>query len=212
MGIILKGILGGFSGKVGTVVGGNWKGIDYMRSLSSSTPSSFSPAQLSQQHKFRVAVNFLQTMTGLLAVTFKDYAIKMSGFNNALRYTLKNAVSGVYPATVINYNMALISRGDLPNAIAPAAAAAAGSNVQFTWSNNAGIGKAAPNDQAILVAYCEALNQTIYLTANAYRNTGSATLNLLPFAGRSVHTWLAFVSNDGKDLTNSVYTGLVIVS
>jgi hypothetical protein len=27
-----KGILGGFSGKVGTVVGGNWKGIDYMRS------------------------------------------------------------------------------------------------------------------------------------------------------------------------------------
>jgi len=32
MGKIEKGILGGFSGKVGTVVGGNWRGIDYMRS------------------------------------------------------------------------------------------------------------------------------------------------------------------------------------
>jgi hypothetical protein len=32
MGKISKGILGGFSGTVGTVVGGKWKGIDYMRS------------------------------------------------------------------------------------------------------------------------------------------------------------------------------------
>ena len=35
MGKISQGILGGFSGKVGTVIGGNWKGIDYMRSKAS---------------------------------------------------------------------------------------------------------------------------------------------------------------------------------
>ena len=29
MGTISKGILGGFSGTVGTVIGGSWKGIDY---------------------------------------------------------------------------------------------------------------------------------------------------------------------------------------
>jgi len=33
MGTIKKGILGGFSGKVGTVIGGVWKGIEYMRSI-----------------------------------------------------------------------------------------------------------------------------------------------------------------------------------
>jgi hypothetical protein len=33
MGTIKQGILGGFSGKVGTVVGASWKGIAYMRSL-----------------------------------------------------------------------------------------------------------------------------------------------------------------------------------
>ena len=32
MGKIGKGILGGISGKVANVVGGNWKGIDYLRS------------------------------------------------------------------------------------------------------------------------------------------------------------------------------------
>ncbi len=34
MGTISKGILGGFSGTVGTVIGGSWKGIEYMRSQS----------------------------------------------------------------------------------------------------------------------------------------------------------------------------------
>ncbi len=44
MGTISKGILGGFSGKVGTVVGGSWKGIDYMRSRSGRRTSDPSPA------------------------------------------------------------------------------------------------------------------------------------------------------------------------
>ena len=30
MGTISKGILGGFSGTVGTVIGGSWKGIDFL--------------------------------------------------------------------------------------------------------------------------------------------------------------------------------------
>ena len=47
-----KGILGGFSGKVGTVIGGNWKGIDYMRSKSSKRSFIPSQKQLEQQLKF----------------------------------------------------------------------------------------------------------------------------------------------------------------
>ena len=42
MGTIKQGILGGFSGKVGTVIGGSWKGISYMRSQAQSVKN---PAQ-----------------------------------------------------------------------------------------------------------------------------------------------------------------------
>lgn len=41
MGTIKQGILGGFSGKVGNVVGASWKGIDYIRSLPSSVSMNF---------------------------------------------------------------------------------------------------------------------------------------------------------------------------
>src|SRR5690606_508733 len=45
MGIIKQGILGGFSGKVGNVVGASWKGIDYIRSLPSSVSNPRTPGK-----------------------------------------------------------------------------------------------------------------------------------------------------------------------
>src|SRR5258705_2925994 len=122
MGIINKGILGAVSGTVGTVIGGTWKGISYIRSQSSSRRTTFTQPQLDQQVRFATTVSFLQPMTALLSISFRDFAVKMTGFNNALSYTLKNAITGTYPDYTIDYSMALVSRGNLPNTTDPAAA------------------------------------------------------------------------------------------
>ena len=53
MGKIRQGILGGFSGKVGTVVGASWNGIYYMRGLPQSYKKSRSSKQKMQQGYFR---------------------------------------------------------------------------------------------------------------------------------------------------------------
>lgn len=206
MGRIEKGILGGFSGTVGTVVGGTWKGISYMRSKRNSTTTSFSPLQLDQQAKFSTTIKFLQPMTSLLSISFREYAVKMTGFNNAMSYTMKNAITGTYPTYEIDYATALVSRGDLPNAIAPAATAT-GDEVFYTWTPNVGIGKAAATDKAILVVYCPARQQCIYTTIGADRSTGAATINVAPFNGEDVHTYIAFIAANGKDMSNSFYTG-----
>ena len=42
MGTFKKGILGGFNGTVGTVVGSNWKGITVMRSRPKDRKGGFS--------------------------------------------------------------------------------------------------------------------------------------------------------------------------
>ena len=211
MGIINKGILGGFSGKVGTVIGGNWKGIDYMRSVSSSKRTNFSQAQLEQQAKFALSVKFLQPINGLLDVTFRDYAIKMTGQNNAMRYTLKNAIAGTYPAYSIDYSLALVSRGDLPNALSPAVNSNGG-NVNFTWTNNAGTGKAAANDKSILVVYCPGKQQCIYTTTGPDRSAGTGGLPVASFVGEQVETYIGFISEDGKNIASSVFTGSITVA
>ncbi|MGH2646003.1 MAG: DUF6266 family protein, partial [Ginsengibacter sp.] len=162
MGTINKGILGGFSGKVGSVVGGSWKGIDYMRSKGNNRNADPTDKQLAQQQKFALVMRFLQPMTSLLSVTFRDFAIRMTGINNAFAYNIKNAVTGVYPSFTIDYALALVSRGDLPNVLGPSVTSGVGSILTFSWTDNSGTGSAKPTDEAIFVAFCPALKQAVY--------------------------------------------------
>lgn len=208
MGTYSKGILGGFSGTVGTVVGGNWKGISYMRSRAGKKSGGSTGAQLAQQAKFALAMRFLQPLTSLLSLSFRDYAVRMTGINNAMRYLLANAVTGSYPAYSINYSLVLVSRGDLPNAGTPAVAAA-GTTLNFTWTDNSGIGKALPTDQALLVAYCPDLKQAEWQLNTVQRSAGAGSLAVPAFAGHPVQTWLGFISADGRYIASSIHTGEV---
>jgi hypothetical protein len=212
MGTIQKGILGGFSGKAGTVVGGSWKGIDYMRSKSNRRNFNPTDKQLAQQLKFGLTMRFLQPMAGLLNTSFRDFAIKMTGINNALAYNIKNAITGVYPSFAIDYALTLVSRGDLPNALAPAVTSGAGSILTFSWTDNSGVGSAKATDQAILVAYCPVRQQAIYTTAGGLRSALTGELNLLPFSGLAAETWIGFIAADGSNIAGSIFTGEVTVS
>ena len=211
MGTINKGILGGFSGKVGTVVGGTWKGIDYMRSKGNRKNFEPTDKQLAQQQKFALVMGFLQPMAALLNVTFRDFAVKMTGINSAFAYTIKNAITGAYPSFAIDYSLVLLSRGDLPNALAPAVTSGAGSVLTFSWTDNSGVGIARASDQAILIAYCPAKKQAIY-TVDGARNGLTGSLNLAAFSGQQVQTYIGFISDDGNNVANSIFTGAVTVS
>lgn len=58
-----EGVFGGFSGKVGNVVGASWRGIDYMRSLPLGRKDAKTKRQVKQRGKFSVTMDFLRTMT-----------------------------------------------------------------------------------------------------------------------------------------------------
>lgn len=212
MGIIQKGILGGFSGKVGTVIGGNWKGIDYMRSKGNRGKFTPTEAQHAQQLKFAITMRFLQPMAGLLDITFRDFAVKMTGINNAFRYNIKNAIAGTYPSFNLDYSLALVSRGELPNILGPAVTVGAGSILTWSWTDNSGVGTAKADDQAVLVAFCPTLRQAIYTTAGGERSALTGDLDVTPFSGLAVETYIGFISADGKKVANSYFTSEVTVS
>ena len=211
MGTINKGILGGFSGKVGTVVGGSWKGIDYMRSKSNKRNFEPSQKQLEQQLRFAVTMHFLQPMAALLNVTFASFAVKMTGMNSAFAYNINNAISGTYPNYEIAYNLALVGRGDLPNALGPSVTSGAGSILTFSWTDNSGVGSAKATDEAVFVAYCPGMKQAIY-AGDAQRSELTGELNLLSFSGQAVETYITFLSDTGKSAATSIFTGEVTVS
>ncbi len=71
MGNIKQGILGGFSGKVGTVVGSNWKGISYMRAIAPSIRDARTAKQLAQREKFKLVLGFLRSVQSYVRVGFR---------------------------------------------------------------------------------------------------------------------------------------------
>lgn len=212
MGTIKKGILGGFSGKVGTVIGGNWKGIDYMRSKAASISNPKTEAQLDQRARFAAALYFLQPLTAFLRVGFKNYAVKMSAFNSAMSYNLNNALSGVYPEYFIDYPSALVSRGRLPGALNPGVQSTIPNQVDFTWQDNSLDSIASPTDQVLLVVLNSTKQKAITLIGGSERSTGSQSIEVpSTFAGDEVHCYIGFQNATQSILSNSVYVGPVVL-
>jgi hypothetical protein len=211
MGTISKGILGGVNGTVGTVIGGRWRGIDYLRSKSNSRRTRSTDAQDLQRAKFKLATGFLQMIRPLLHLSFKDYSSQMTGPNQALSYTLKNAIVGELPDLQIDYSLILVSKGSLPNIFEPVAVSSAPGTINFTWEDNSNIGSAKPRDKAILLAYCEEKKRPVYTMAGGERSSEKGILNVPSFSGKAAHTWIAFMNESGKEISPSIYTGLVNV-
>lgn len=213
MGKISQGILGGFSGKVGNVIGGNWKGIDYMRVKAASIANPQTDGQVYQRSRFSTVLQFLQPLKGFIKIGFHNYAIKMTEFNSAMSYNIQKAVIGVYPDFVIDFDNALISRGGLTAALNPTSDSPEAGLVQFNWVDNSIDGNARPNDLAMVLAYNPTRNEAVFITNGAARSVGTQTL-IVPnqYTGDTVHTFIAFISADGKDVSNSRYVGNVVVA
>lgn len=67
MGTIKQGILGGFSGKVGTVIGSSWKGFSYMRGRAQSVKNPRTEGQVEQRSKFALTLDFLKPIPPMSA-------------------------------------------------------------------------------------------------------------------------------------------------
>lgn len=207
MGTIKQGILGGFSGKVGTVIGGSWKGISYMRSQAQNIKNPRTEAQMEQRSKFALTLAFLKPITSYVRIGFKTYATKQTAFNAAMSYICKNAVTGDYPDYALDFSLALVSRGNL-TPVANAAATAASGKINFSWSDNSGAGNAQITDLAMPLVFNKDKGEAVFNTAAATRTDSTAEVSLpADWMGDKVQTYLGFISEDGKTVANSVYLG-----
>ena len=212
MGIIKQGILGGFSGKVGNVIGGSWKGIDYMRVAAASISNPQTVPQQNQRQKFSLTMGFLQPVTEFLKTGFKQFAVKMTGINAAMAYNIRNAITGTYSNYAIDFANALMSRGNLAPALNQAAASTVAGAVVFTWDDNSGEIGASALDKSLLVVYNQVKHQAVTVKELAERGDGTQTVTVPDsFSGDLVHCYVAFISAEGE-VSNSAYAGAVTVA
>ncbi len=153
----IEGILGGFRGKVGTVVGAKWKGKQVMKRVPVfSKNRTFSESQIIQQARFALANKVFKKFTRLFRVSFEDVSGQTQR-GTAFRTLLTEAIVGTYPAFSVDYSKVLVAKGNLEQAVNPAVVSNAPGMLNFTWTDSSAETDADQHDNAILVAYCAAV-------------------------------------------------------
>ena len=118
MGKIKQGILGGFKGKVGTVIGASWNGIAYMKGLPQSQKDPKTAAQMAQRAFFKE----IQDLVGQLTAEQQIFLIPTTPQGMTRRNMLAKqlAEDPVVTADSKSVNLAeLATIGNAPTAALP---------------------------------------------------------------------------------------------
>jgi Family of unknown function (DUF6266) len=204
-----NGILGGFVGTIGPVVGTQWKGKQVIRSRPPGKRHKSSEDQLKQQAKVRLLTPFISQLTNFLNSTYQCVTVQTSCFNKAMSYNLRNAIGGEFPAFKINYALVALGIGDLLNVEKPTVSSESTGRLTFSWKDNSNEGSARATDQFFAAMYCEELKKWATRKDGPQRNAGSYTLDVSAFNGKAVHTYIGFLSADAKFVTTSLYAGSI---
>lgn len=207
MGKIIQGISGGFSGKVGAVVGCRRKSKYYMRSLSARVSNPRTPGQQQQRGKFAVAFGFLRVIKSFIRIGYREFAEDKSAFNAAMSYMLKKAIAGNGTDIGIDFNRVLVSAGSLMPVFEGSATASIG-QMTFRWKDNSGMGNAEAADIVMLLAYDKNKEAAVFCTEAGLRTDGHGELALPDdWQGDELAAYLSFRSADGSSVANSVCVG-----
>lgn len=210
MGTFKKGILGGFRGKVGSVVGSRWRGKYVMRSVPEFDDRPPSEAQVKVRAKFGLVAHFLNPLKPIVGKYFGKKQKDKSPFNLATSYHLKKAVIEVGNEFVIDYPMVLISKGDLSGLQSPVLTAPSANMLQLDFTDNTGQGFAKADDQLLVVLYVANLDEYQLLTPAGKREETAVNLPIPQYwSGQEITAWATFVDAEGKRAATSSYLGEV---
>lgn len=159
--------------------------------------------------KFQKAAALYRSMKELLETTYEKEPGTQTR-NIFMANLLARAIGGDIANLNIDYNEVLVAKGSLKKAMFPTAGSTQPGKLQFNWQTIDVTGATA-NDKAILVAYCEELDEIWYTLAGPVRSIQEGQLDVPFFSGKPVHTWVSFISQDALLLAPSEYSGLVQV-
>jgi len=215
MGTYNPGVFGTFNGKVGSVVACKWKGVKVVKNYPEKSSKPKSELQLSHTSKFGLVGSFLKRASVLISVGYQGVSGAVTPWNIALKYHLKNAITGAYPNFQLNYEKVRLSLNDNLMTPAPDAkvVALAGGMIKASWKMETNANKSTqPTDKVYILLYNPDKDTSLNVNGWVLRSGLSADMPMPGyFTGDVLYGWLFFTSADGKIVSDTQYLGSVTV-
>jgi len=208
MGITEGGMFGPHKGKVGNLVYYQRNGKNIVRRIGENTKPA-SEKQLISRLEMAVANKFCKSTLPFSRYGFAEAVIgeDLSEFNVAMSYTRKNAITGEYPDIAIDYEKVVLSAGPLLQADALTTVIVP-EGLRFNWHAGPELEWPDNTDQAMLLVYFPDLDRSVYRLFGAERAAGTDVLPIsAPLLVGYFEAYIAFISADRKQVSDSVYAG-----
>ena len=199
-----NGILGGFSGKVGAVVGYNSYGVDRMRGLPERTaPATI--AEIKNRTKFKLVQDTLNCCKDLIKVGFNNYWTKTGGMRGAVSYNKMFAVKEEEGEYSIDPEEFRFSGGTLPGLKDVRVEKEGNDVLRFYWDEES-VPDASPQDQVMMLAIDLEGKKACYVAYGGFRNAGTDVLRLSDdLIGKTMHVYIAVIARDRFRQSTSQY-------
>lgn len=208
MGSLNNGLFGGFSGRVGNLVGYMLYGKSVVRTIGHSS-KPLTPARMANCERMTVVNNFLKADLDFIRIGFREEVLgtNKNFYNAAVAYNKRYAIQGEYPNISMDYSKAMLSKGDLLKADQPTVLETA-AGIEFNWEVPADLGNEHKYDRAMLIVYFPDKGVSRSMLSGARRQEGKDTLMISSYlAGQRLEAYISFISMDGTRVSDSVYVG-----
>lgn len=202
MGVIKRGILGGFSGKVANVVGSSWKGIAVIRALPLSVNNPRTAGQVKQRTAFSEVSKFASSiLTQWVKPLWDRTAQQMSGYNAFIQ---KN-VDFVKAQGELQVPDLVMSQGKLGLTSILNSSEYAGNMVNIDFDPTPVGSFQMDTDRAYALIVSEEGEVFGYSQGTVERKVGTINVSLLrePSSGTVIYAILAFARVDGTIVGDS---------
>lgn len=202
-----QGILGGFSGKVGGVIGSSWKGIDTMRSQPSSVTNPRTNAQVANRSRFKSVSQLAAAMLTTIVKPLNDrFAQKMSGFNDFCQRNASafDSLGAFVPANLVLSKGKLSAPAELEQQVGSYSQVV----VDFTPDLAGSFDSVSDKVYAVVIGK----DGDILGVSSGLSTRGSNTVSIPTPEGRSAADpgtlYVSFLRADGTQVSNSTYIAL----
>ncbi|WP_234573600.1 DUF6266 family protein [Rhodohalobacter sp. 614A] len=210
---LTSGILGGISGTVGNVVGGRWRGIDYIRSKPASVKNPNTEAQQQQRMRFKLVIQFLRKISPLVNIGLSNGSNNRTPMNRGMSLNLKEAITGTFPDLEINWEKLIFSQGNLAMGTNAAADLSVADTVTITWENTQSTSSSSDTDGALVLLSNTDRDEVVYSLHGASRVDGQVDVDIpQEWSGENIACYLSFRSETGKDVSDNQFLGIEVAA
>jgi len=204
MAIIKRGILGGFSKKIGNIVGSSWKGIAVMKSLPLTVANPRTTAQVNQRSKFKGCTQFASIiLSGVIKPLWDRFAQQKSGFNAWVQRNIINFDDNGGVAIAANL---IISEGKLGNLAGISIVAdSVTDQLGISWTGSEANSFNLPTDEVFILVYNNTTEKLLAYGAISVRSALTVNFQAQPFSsGNQLVCLFATRAVDGTIVSNTL--------